>query len=455
MKKSSIIFTIVAMLLFWCVACTPADINDSGSGDSSVPVEESAEDEDITSEDSSVTAAGGVNEDGIRSYGGSEEDKFTSIIQSSDGGYVAVGFSESSDGDISGNHGGNYTSDYIIHDFVIAKFDTEGNKTWIKNYGGSRSDEFCSVIQTSDGGYVATGISGSSDGDLPGNKGGDDFVIAKFDAMGDKMWIKNYGGSDEDSFSSIIQASDGGYVAAGWSISSDGDLPGGKNYGNFVVAKFDDEGNKLWIKRYDEQGGGNFESIIQTSDGGYAAAGFGGNFNFIIAKFDAEGNVEWIKNYGGSDASFNSIIQTSDGDYVAAGGYSKSLGGASPGKGDLIIARFGATGDEKWIKNYGGSDSDSFNSIVQASDGGYMAAGWSWSSDGDLSENHNGLVDFIIAKFDESGDKTWIRSFGEGTFESIVQTSDGGYAAAGIFMAEERSDGDFAIAKFDADGNIQ
>ena len=170
----------------------------------------------------------------IKNYGGSGLDYFYSVQETSDGGYVAVGYSYSPDGDLTGNKGQN--------DFVIAKFDSSGNKQWIKNYGESGNDSFYSVQETSDGGYVAVGNSYSPDGDLTGNKGGSDFVIAKFDSNGNKVWIKNYGESGSDNLRSVKETNDGGFVAVGYSQSSDGDLKNNKGLSDFVIAKFNSDG---------------------------------------------------------------------------------------------------------------------------------------------------------------------------------------------------------------------
>jgi len=345
----------------------------------------------------------------IKNYGGSGSDTFQSIERTNDGGYVAVGSSKSSDGDLTENKGSS--------DFVIAKFDGNGNKVWIKNYGGSGLDYFYSVQETSDGGYVAVGYSYSPDGDLTGNKGSNDFVIAKFDSDGNKVWIKNYGGSDGDYFNSVQETSDGGYVAVGFSQSSDGDLTENKGCYDFVIAKFDSDGNKVWIKNY---GGSNydyFHSVQETSDGGYVAVGFSqssdgdltrnkGENDFVIAKFDSNGNKVWIKNYGGSSTDyFYSVQETSDGGYVAVG-YSLSSDRdltENKGSSDFVIAKFDGNGNKMWIKNYGGSNYDYFNSVQETSDGGYVAVGYSNSPNGDLSGNKGGN-DFIIAKFSEEGE---------------------------------------------------
>ena len=84
---------------------------------------------------------------------------------------------------------------------------------WNKTLGGSSSDYANSIQQTSDGGYIVTGQTTSNDGDISdGNSGGGDIWIVKLDEIGDKIWDKTLGGSDNDNANSILQTSDGGYI---------------------------------------------------------------------------------------------------------------------------------------------------------------------------------------------------------------------------------------------------
>ncbi|MDR0519749.1 MAG: hypothetical protein LBG82_06835, partial [Clostridiales Family XIII bacterium] len=112
-------------------------------------------------------------------------------------------------------------------------------------------------------------------------------------------WIKNYGGSDDDSFDAVVPSADGGYVAVGGSYSPDGGL----EKWIMAIAKFDGNGNRLWMKNYDRVGVGALNSLAQASDGGYVAAGFGlllgdgGGFRSLLVKFDESGNQVWEKNY--------------------------------------------------------------------------------------------------------------------------------------------------------------
>ncbi|MFA5620118.1 MAG: T9SS type A sorting domain-containing protein [Weeksellaceae bacterium] len=103
--------------------------------------------------------------------GGSGFDWATSIQQTTDGGYIVAGYSDSNDGDVTGNHG--------WLDYWVVKLDSTGNIQWQKSLGGSNNDFAYSIQQTTDGGYVVAGYSDSNDGDVSGNHGNSDYWIVK------------------------------------------------------------------------------------------------------------------------------------------------------------------------------------------------------------------------------------------------------------------------------------
>jgi putative cell wall-binding protein len=407
----------------------------------------------------------------IKTYGGSSADEFYSVAPTADGGFVAAGFSYSSDSDLSHNEGD--------ADFAIAKFDASGGATWIRSYGGSGTDRFYSVAPTADGGFVAVGDSASSDGDLSDNKGYYDFVIAKFDASGGATWIKTYGGSDMDRLLSVVPTADGGFVAVGESISPDGDLSDNKGIRDFVIAKFDTSGNLTWIKTYGGDHIDSLASVVSVSDGGFVAVGHSysldndlssneRNADFVIAKFDENGDVIWIKSYGGSSwDAFSSVASTADGGFVAVGNSASSDGDLSDNKGsnDLIIAKFDENGDATWIKNYGGSEREGLLSVTTTADGGFVATGYTHSSDGDLLGDKGSYDEsaFVIIKVDASGNKAWAKTYGGSNFEvfnSVTSTADGGFVMAGYTassngdLSPKKGAEDFVIAKVDARGRL-
>jgi len=134
------------------------------------------------------TGSSGVNEASdiefhfIKSLGGSSYDNAYSIQQTSDGGYIVAGFSNSNDGNVTGNHGSN--------DYWVVKLDTTGNILWQKSLGGSNDDYAYSIQQTSDDGYIVAGFSYSNDGNVTGNHGKHDYWVVKLDATGNILWQK-------------------------------------------------------------------------------------------------------------------------------------------------------------------------------------------------------------------------------------------------------------------------
>jgi hypothetical protein len=185
--------------------------------------------------------------------------------------------------------------------------------TWAHAYGGSNDDSGSSIEQTSDGGYIVAGSTWSI------GVGNSDIWILKLDSTGNVVWQKTYGGSDNEYGSSIEQTSDGDYIvlATIWSIGAGAD--------DIWILKLDSIGNVVWQKIYSGSIDVNASSIQQTSDGGYIVAG-SYLYDMLVLKLDVPGNITWQKTYGAlnNDSSL-SIQQTSDGGYIMAG-YTKSFG---------------------------------------------------------------------------------------------------------------------------------
>jgi hypothetical protein len=170
-------------------------------------------------------------------------------------------------------------------------------------------------------------------------------------------------------------------------------------------------------------------SLIQTSDGGYAIAGYTKSFgagkrDVYVVKLDANGNLQWTKTIGGpkGDEGY-SLIQTSDGGYVIAG-FTESFGA---GEADVYVVKLDAKGNLQWTKTIGGPESEIGNSLIQTSDGGYAITGTTESFGA-------GETDVYVVKLDAKGNLQWTKTIGGPESEvgnSLIQTSDGGYAIAG------------------------
>jgi hypothetical protein len=377
-------------------------------------------------------------------YGGSYTDRARSIIQTSDGGYAVAGYTDSNNGDVSGNHGGD--------DFWIIKLDQNGNFEWQKCFGGSDDEWAESIIQTIDGGYAIAGRTRSIDGDVSGlhGEGSVDYWIIKLDQSGNLEWQKCYGGSGYDVANSIIQTSDGGYAVAGYTSSNDGDVSGNHGEYDYWIIRLNQSGNIVWQKCY---GGTSMDwqanSIIQTDNAGFLVAGASrsndgdvsdnhGDDDIWIIKLTQFGDLEWQKSYGGSisDRS-SSTIQIFDGSYVIAGYTWSNDGDVSGNHGiqyaDYWIIKLDQGGNLIWQKCFGGAGSDWAHSIIQAPDGGYLVAGYTDLNDGDVSGNH-GENDYWIIRLNQIGNLEWQKCFGGSNQDfasSIILTSDGSYIIAG------------------------
>lgn len=338
---------------------------------------------------------------------------------------------------------------------------------WEKNYGGTNTEAVYSIQQTTDEGYIIAGITHSTDGDVEANNGEYDAWIVKLSPIGNIEWKKNYGDIGSDYARSIQQTLDGGYIIAGQTKLNDDHI----QIVDCWILKLDEFGNLEWEKKYGNNTWTDASSVQQTIDGGYIVAGRAGSgyTNYWMLKLDELGNLKWEKNYGGSDVDgVNSIIQTTDGGYIV-GGYAYSNNGdvgANNGESDYWIVKLDDWGNIQWEKNYGGFYAEYAYSIIQTTDGGYMVAGESWSNDGDVGAN-NGESDCWVVKLDEFGNIQWEKNYGGTNRDaavSIHQTTDGGYVLAGSSKSNAEdpvgSYGyyihyDYYILKLDETGNVQ
>ncbi len=299
--------------------------------------------------------------------GGSGYDGANAIVQTSDGGYIVAGHSNSNDGDVSGNHSG--------YDYWIVKLDAFGNLVWQKSLGGYGEDSASSIDQTSDGGYIVAGHSWSNaGGDITGNHGGTDYWIVRLNTDGNLIWQKSLGGSANDVCFSIEQADDGGFLMAGFSASNNNDVSGNHGGGDYWIVKLNMDGALVWEKTLGGSSQENAFSIKKSHDGiGYLVGGtaysndgdVSGNFseppNSWIIKIDLSGNLIWQKSFGGNlDDAVWSIEPLNDGGFVV-GGYSNSNDGDVSGNHG---------GYDYWIVNITESDCENnfFINILDGSD---------------------------------------------------------------------------------------
>ncbi|NUY79937.1 T9SS type A sorting domain-containing protein [Flavobacterium sp. MAH-1] len=198
-------------------------------------------------------------------YGGSGEDIIHKAISTSDGGYLALGYTNSNDGDLTQNHG--------IEDGYALKIAADGTLQWSKQYGGSLFDVFYSAVEV-DGAYILAGTTASDDGDVNQQHDVHDGWLLKIGMDGQILESHLYGGEGSDSFESIELASNGDIVVAGNTLSNTGDVSG--NHGQFDVwlVRFDPNLDIIWQKCIGASSSDVAYGLCLTSDGGYATIGY-------------------------------------------------------------------------------------------------------------------------------------------------------------------------------------
>lgn len=335
-------------------------------------------------------------------YGGTEWDQINSVVPTADGGFVLLGQTESYDGDLDLLRGRG------LKDVWMLRIDANGNKIWMKRYGGSLDDIGSSIIKTNDGGFLITGRTYSQDFDISGNPGGMRGWLLKLDGNGNKLWSKVYGGTGPryDQLSAAVQVTDGSFLIAGASDSNDGDVSGNHGREDLWLLKVDKDGNKLWSKLFGgtfTQGAFSSSSIVASPDGGcvVAATAFGkdgdvgvnlGSSDIWLVNVDGNGNKVWSKNLGGPlTEDGGSIITTSNGGFVVLAITSSNSGDFSSNRGEADGGAIGldANGTMQWSMTFGGSKADMAKQIVATSDGGFAVVGYTGSNDGDFTGNHS------------------------------------------------------------------
>jgi uncharacterized delta-60 repeat protein len=298
-----------------------------------------------------------------KTYGGDKSDSISFIQQTSDGGYIVAGSTDSFGAGES--------------DIWFLKLSSDGDIEWQKTYGGDKSDSISFIQQTGDGGYIAAGSTGSS------GAGEIDIWFLKLSSDGAIEWQKTYGGDKSDSVSFIQQTGDRGYIVAG----STGSF--GAEGSDFWILKLSSDGAIEWQKTYVGDKSYSASFIQQTGDGGYIVAGsaysggeWGGNSEgyIWILKLSSTGAIEWQKTYGGSGREeAHSLQQTIDGGYIVAGSTESSEDDWCDDYNSLIL-KLSSDGDIEWQKTYGGNYSrDVADFIQQTGDGGYIVAGETYS----------------------------------------------------------------------------
>ena len=371
-------------------------------------------------------------ENGIQTNRDTSMDAAGSVIETSDGGYAIAGLTQTV-----GTEDG---------DFWLIKTDKDGNEEWNRTYGEEKFETAHSLVETSDGGYALAGDTQSF------GAGDSDYWLVKTDENGNEEWNQTYDKGADERARSLVEASDGGYVLAGDISYSSVDL----DYGWYEawLVKTDENGNMEWDRTYGREGFDGAYGLVEASDGGYVLAGFtqmiwGDGWNdFWLVKTDPNGNSDWSKTYGG-DRPQNAygLVEASDGGYVLVGFTDFSDAERSA----FWLVKTDKDGDMVWNQTFRGNYDYAWD-LVEVPDGGYALVG---RTDYLAPEGY----DVVLIKTNQNGNVEWTKTYGVSEMSeeaySLVVTSDGGFIMAGYTCSSGYEYPDFWLTKTDANGNMQ
>ena len=302
------------------------------------------------------------------------------------------------------------------------------NNTWNYIYIGPSADKTAlALVQTGDGGYVV--LAGSTFSDRA-------CWLLKINAHGAVEWNKTIPLYNNDWLSSITPTPDGGFALAGGKdfSSANNNVPSLNGKGiDFWLVKADKYGNIEWNTTYGGSWHESADAIANTSDGGYALAGYTWSFEpngYWIVKTDYNGTLQWSKSYE-SNYGANGVIQTVNGGFVLVGSDSSQV----------MVINVDENGLEEWNTLLGKSYDNQERSVIETDDGGYVILGYAFTG---LYEPVNSW----LCKVNSTGSQEWFQTL-DGNYVSLAKVSSGG------FVLTSSSNSSNCLVRTDALGNIQ
>lgn len=352
-------------------------------------------------------------------YGSGHAESATSIIQTSDGGYIFTGQTFPNDSE---------SEDIGQGEVFITKLNSNGDTQWSKMLLGNNQDYPRQVVEASNGDFIIAGHTASTTGNYQNLYNGSmDGFILKLSANGDQKWIRKYGGSSIDYIHSATLSDDDGIVVTGSTESNDGDLENTKNsVDNIYAMKVTSDGDIVWANVFGRDSE-NYSSptsavsIVNSSDGGFILTGnttasdgdFEGTDNgFIkpyVIKLNSSGQKEWVTVYEGDFSIMrpSQVIETQDNGIVVTGLSNSNTEIYHPQieiDGRIIALKLSSSGAIDWFKTFNGSEDDYGFSLTLTDHNSVIITGRSSSNDDIFTGLNKGLSDIFILQLDDSGE---------------------------------------------------
>jgi hypothetical protein len=322
------------------------------------------------------------------------------------GSVVVTGYTN---GDLDGAHAGNTTDDVFV-----VKFDPDGNRTWLRQFGVAAVADRGYALATDAGGNVY--VTGYTRGNLGATNVGDkDVFVARLDPSGQQVWLQQFGSTGEDKAWGVAATADGirvGGMTSGALGTAAGALDG-------WVARYDAAGNRAWLRQFGTPGNEEVWGLTADAAGAtYVAAYSAGSFagplagdkDIVAARFDAAGTMTWADQFGTDLNDKGAAVALDSGGNLYVAGFSDGDLAGSLGKFDAVLVKYGPDTSRQWVRQFGTTEDDGADAFAEANL--YLAAGGgaayvSGLTLGDVDGGAQlGLGDVFLARFDPLGTNT-------------------------------------------------
>ena len=343
-------------------------------------------------------------------------------------GTAGIELATSSATDLSGNIyvAGSTTGDLEgdnagAYDPVVTKYDSEGNQIWNLQLGSANLDLLTDIVTDNQNNFY---VAGYTEGDLGATKSAEvsDVWLAKYDSEGNQIWLEQFGTELTNRSFGIDVDDDGNVYLSGYTIE---ETRRGQTDDSWVT-KYDSEGNRQWFSefgsdQFDEAYDVAVDDLANVYSTGWTlgdlAENNSGLYDIWIAKHDNNGELQFIEQFGTEDYEFPWGIDTDNqGNIYITGWTLGDLGGTNAGSYDTWVAKYNSNGDRLWLEQLGTEGDDGLLFGDLEVDSNGNIFVTGYT-DGDLGGENAGSYDTWVAKYNSNGDRLWLEQFGTADFD--------------------------------------
>ncbi|MEK9154828.1 MAG: SBBP repeat-containing protein [Patescibacteria group bacterium] len=310
--------------------------------------------------------------------------------------------------------------------FTTIKYDTNGNQLWVAKYDNGGSDVPIDIVIDILGNVYITAGNGS------------DYITIKYDTKGNQLWVVRYDGGSSDYVKDLSIDTVGNVYVTGWSFITHSESIGSYDY---VTVKYDTNGNQLWVAKYDNNRKYDFAAALSIDTvGNVYVTGWSdsvaGSYDYVIIKYDSNGNQLWVARYdnGGTfqgDISTSIVVDALGNVYVT--GFSRPVTNPYPHDFyDFATVKYDTNGNQLWVARYDNKDGNQIIALTIDTSGNIYVSGRSYN-------------DYITIKYNNNGNQIWVAKYDNGAGYRVVNTVD---VLGNVYVT-----GGNSIIKYDYNGN--